>query len=62
MHKVEKSDVEAAIKNPDYLQPSIEGRLNAWKKVSGKFLRVTYKQELKEIIVITAVKKKKNWR
>jgi uncharacterized protein YuzE len=47
---------------PEYLEPSIEGRSNAWIETSGKFLRVTYKEEQDRFLIITAVKKKKGWR
>ncbi len=50
-----------SIFGPDFVEPSLEGRLNAWKKASGKYLRVTYKEEASKFLVITAVKKKKGW-
>ena len=57
-----EAEAESAIENPEFLEPSFEGRINAWKEVSGKFLRVTYKEETDRILVITAVKKRKGWR
>jgi hypothetical protein len=59
-HRIEESEVESAVQKPEFLEPSIEGRLNAWIKTSDKFLRVTYKEEGDKFI--TAVKKKKGWR
>jgi hypothetical protein len=53
--------VELAIRKPEYLEPSGEGRFNAWVEISRKFLRVTYKEEGNRLLVITAVKKKKGW-
>lgn len=61
-HKITESEVESAIQKPEFLEPSIEGRLNAWIKTSDKFLRVTYKEEIDRFLVVTAVKKKKGWR
>ncbi|OGL39379.1 MAG: hypothetical protein A3C43_04985 [Candidatus Schekmanbacteria bacterium RIFCSPHIGHO2_02_FULL_38_11] len=61
-HRITESEVESAINIPDFIESSIENRLNVWKKISEKFLRVTYKQEADRILVITAVKKKKGWR
>jgi hypothetical protein len=60
-HRITEAEVISTIENPQYLEPSIEGRINAWTETSGKFLRVTYKEELDKILVITAVKKKKRW-
>lgn len=60
--KVTETEVESAIQKPEFLEPSIEGRFNAWIKTSDKFLRVTYKEEIDRFLVITAVKKKKGWR
>ncbi len=61
-HKIIEVEVELAIKQPEYLEPSTEGRLNAWIKTSDKFLRVTYKEETDRYVIITSVKKKKGWR
>lgn len=54
--------MESAIQKPEFLEPSEEHKLNAWIKISDKFLRVTYKEEGDKFIIITAVKKKKGWR
>lgn len=61
-HRIKEEEVEAAIENPEFLEPSVEGRHNTWIKTAGKFLRVTYKEDAADFIVITAVKKKKGWR
>ncbi|OGW06391.1 MAG: hypothetical protein A2W77_04940 [Nitrospinae bacterium RIFCSPLOWO2_12_39_16] len=61
-HKITENEVESAIQKPEFLEPSIESRLNAWIKTSDKFLRVTYKEEVDKFVIITAVKKKKGWR
>ncbi|MBI5750107.1 MAG: DUF4258 domain-containing protein [Nitrospinae bacterium] len=61
-HKITENEVESAIQKPEFLEPSVEHRLNAWIKISDKFLRVTYKEEGDKFIIITAVKKKKGWR
>lgn len=62
LHRVTEAEVESAISNPEYLEPSIEGRLNAWIELSEKFLRVTYKEEENNFLVISVVKKRKGWR
>jgi len=60
-HKITESEVESAIQHPDSVEPSMAGKVNVWIKTSDKFLRVTYK-ETDKILVITAVKKRKGWR
>jgi hypothetical protein len=62
LHRIIEKEVESALQNPEYLEPSVEGRLNAWIEKSGKFLRVTYREEEDNFLVISAVKKRKGWR
>lgn len=61
LHGISESEAESVISEPDFIEPSIEGRLNAWKKASEKYLRVTYKEEDDKILVISTVRKKKGW-
>lgn len=62
LHRATEAEIESAINNSDFIEPSTEGKLNAWKKVSEKYLRVTFKEEGENFLIITAVKKKKGWR
>jgi hypothetical protein len=62
LHEINEADVELAIDNPDLTESSFEERKNVWKKISDRYLRVTYKEEKDRILIITAVKKKKGWR
>ena len=61
MHGITEAEIDSAIERPDFTEPSVEGRINVWKKIGDRFLRVTYKDEGR-ILIITAVKKKKGWR
>jgi hypothetical protein len=61
-HKITESEIESAILSPEFVGPFSETRLNAWKKLSERFLRVTYEEKNGELLVITAVKKKNGWR
>ncbi len=61
-HRISEIEVESTIKTPDFLEPSLENRSNAWKKISNKYLRVTFKEESDRVLVISAVKKNKGWR
>jgi hypothetical protein len=62
LHKIMETKVDSAIERPEHLESSAEGRLNAWTERSGKFLRVTYKEEPDNFLVISAVRKRKGWR
>ena len=62
LHRISENEIELAIKEPAYLEPSIEGRFNSWLETSGKFLRVTYNEDENGFLVISAVRKKKGWR
>lgn len=58
-HKISEKDVELALAKPEWVEKGQEGKLNAWRKIGLKFLRVTYKEERDTRIIITAVLKKK---
>lgn len=60
-HRITEDEVESAINAPDFTEPSLEGRINTWKIISDRYLKVTIKQGI-PVLVITAVKKKKDWR
>ncbi|MEW6417861.1 MAG: DUF4258 domain-containing protein [Nitrospirota bacterium] len=49
-HKISEEEVNSAIEKAEFLESSVEGRLNAWTKISDKFLRVTYKEERVEVM------------
>ncbi|MBA4394105.1 MAG: hypothetical protein C0407_11180 [Desulfobacca sp.] len=60
-HRITHLEVKSTLDHPDFLEPVNDGT-NAWKKISDKYLRVSYKQDKETIVVITAVKKNKGWR
>jgi len=62
MHGLSESEVLSAIEKPEFLEPSVGERINAWITTPDRFLRVTYRDEEYGICVITAVKKKTGWR
>jgi hypothetical protein len=55
--KVAESEVEEAIRNADKLEDTIKGRKNAFKKVGGRLLKVTYLSDIDEFTVITTIVK-----
>jgi hypothetical protein len=57
--EVADEEVEAAIKNPDYSEPSGKERTNAFKFINGRYLRVTFRKESDTVLVITVTIRKK---
>ena len=60
--EVSENETELAIKNPDFCEPSVKGRINAFKFTNGRYLRVTFKEEGDYILVITVTIRKKPFR
>ena len=57
--EVTEEEAEMAINHPDYIEPSIKGRKNAYKFIGSRFLRVTFKEEPENILVITVTIRKR---
>lgn len=57
--EVAEEEVEAAINEPDYIEASVKERQNAHKFIGNRFLRVTFKEETSNILVITATIRKR---
>ncbi|RLE12591.1 hypothetical protein DRI96_04270 [Candidatus Aerophobetes bacterium] len=51
--------VRKVLEKPDFLEPSIKGRKNFWRKVQDKYYRVTCLEEGDKIVVITVTPKEK---
>lgn len=58
-HRITEAEVQSTINKPDFAEPSVESRSNAWKKINTRYLRVTFKENGDKIFVIIAVKKQK---
>jgi len=56
--KITQAEVEEVLKNPEKIEPTERGRCNAFKTVGTRYLRVTFKETDKEILVISAVYKR----
>ena len=52
---ITEQEVKLAINNTDRLESSIHERTNAYKTLEDRKLKITYKQEGDDIIVITAL-------
>ncbi len=48
-----------ALQAPEWEEPSVTGRVNRWKRVEDRFLRVTCRDEPDQIVVISAVFKRR---
>ena len=51
--------VEAAVREPDWEEPAAAALTNRWKRVADRFLRVTVREEIDRIVVVTAVFRRK---
>ncbi len=60
--EVGEDEAESAINSPDYTEPSIKGRTNAFKYINGRHLKVTFKTESENILVITVTVRKKSFK
>ena len=58
LHKISEDEVEECLTAPELQEKSIHGRVNRWKKVRDRYLRVTIKEEANKVIIVTAVMKK----
>ena len=57
--KVNEEEVELSIKNPDFLKQGIKGRINAFKFINERYLRVTFKEASDHFFIITVTVRKK---
>jgi len=58
---VDEKEVESVIENPDSLEKSVKGRLNAYKFVGDRYLRVTFREEVGHVVVVTVTVRKKSF-
>ena len=57
--EISEDDVITAIEQPDQTETEDNGRLNAWKRLEGDWLKVVYVVEPRGTIVITVTRKRK---
>lgn len=55
--KISEDDVRFVLENPDRIEQSVYERTNAFRLLGDRFLKVTYKESEKEILVISVVDK-----
>lgn len=57
-----EAEVLLAMNRPDFTEESIKSRKNIYKYMNGRFLRITYKEDSEEILIITVVVRKKSFK
>lgn len=60
--EVSEIETELTIENSDICKPSVKGRINAYKFINGRNLRVIFKEETAFILAITGAIRKKPFR
>jgi hypothetical protein len=58
-HQISEDLIHASLRAPDWEEPSVFNRINRWKRVADRFLRVTCREEPDRIVVISAVFKRR---
>jgi len=59
---VTEEEAKITIHEPEYVEPSIKGRKNAYRFINNRFLRVTFREEYDNILVITVTVRKKHFK
>jgi len=57
--RVSEADVRTVLDSPDRVERSIDERTNAYKRVGGRLLKVTYVGEEADVVVITVIEKER---
>jgi hypothetical protein len=55
--RISEEEVYQALNNPDKMEESIRGRINVYKSIGQKYIKVTYKKFPEEILIISVVDK-----
>ena len=55
--KISVKELKTTVTNPDKLEDTIKGRKNAFKTIEGRLLKITYKPEDDNLLIITAIAK-----
>ena len=59
-YRISEELIHETLRGPDWEAPSVRDRINRWKRVEDRFLRVTCRDESEQIVVIPAVFKRKD--
>lgn len=55
--KISEFEIRQTVEYPDKIELDHEGRKNAFKMLSGRYLRTTYREIENEIIIVSVVNK-----
>jgi hypothetical protein len=55
--KISEAEVEKTLVEPEEIEDSIKGRKNAFKHMDQKWLKVTFKEESNQFVVVTTIDK-----
>lgn len=55
--KISEEETYLVLENPDKIETSIQGRVNAYKSMGRRCIKVTYKEFPGEILIISVVDK-----
>ncbi|MEW6003524.1 MAG: hypothetical protein AB1638_12885, partial [Nitrospirota bacterium] len=55
--KISEDEVNLTLSSPDKTEQSIKGRINIYKAIGTRYIKVTYKEFADEILVISVVDK-----
>lgn len=58
-HRIPEELVTEALREPEIEEPAAGGRVNRWRQLGGRYLRVTLRDEPDRIVVISAVFKRR---
>lgn len=55
--KISEEEVNLTLNNPDKIEQSVRGRVNVYKAISERYIKVTYKKFPEEVLIISVVDK-----
>ena len=53
--RISQEEVEGVLRDPERLEPTERGRMNAFKWVGNRYLRVTFRELESSVLVISVV-------
>lgn len=56
---ISTAEAEKTLREPERVEPSMKGKVNAFKFLNQRFIRVTYRDHTDHLLVITVVMRKK---
>ena len=55
--EISEEEVNLVLENPDKMEESVRGRINAYKNIEKRYIKVTYRKLSNEILIISVVDK-----